>query len=657
MALVAMTGFVLMVGTLAFGGGAAAPLLVDPGVLVRYGLPTLSLSVRISSSVTIGALMLAAFALPPTHPAYERTMRIAAWSAGIWTVSSLAASVLTFSSVYLQPLRLDDRFGLLLASYFVETEFGRAWLWSTILAGLTSVGVIVARAQTPVFFAGVTAAAALWPLSELGHAAGSASHAQAVSSAFVHNVFVGMWVGGLISFALVFPSLRQSREILIPVMRRFSSIAMLSVVVVSVSGIANAAIRVGSFDALITTAYGQLVLVKTVLVALMIVAGARFRLTTIRRLETDRSPNAVAGLWRLLVGEVAVMAATVGLAVGLARTPTPVAELTPADLASPSPAEILTGRPLPPEFTVTRVFTLWDFDVIWTLIAFFGVLFYLHGVWRVVRRGDRWPLGRTISWILGLVTLWFTTNSGLALYGDYLFSAHMVAHMLLSMAIPILLVLGTPVTLAARAIQPRADGSRGAREWILLAVHSKYLALIGHPVVAAAIFAASLVVFYYSPLFRWALEDHLGHQWMTVHFLISGYLFALVLLDADPHPSRPAYPLRLVLVLATMAFHAFFGLGLIQGQGLLVPEWFGAMGRTWGLSPLADQQQGGEIAWGLGEFPTLALAILITYAWSRSDDRERTRSDRRADRDEDEELKAYNQMLQARAEADRRAGL
>ena len=157
------------------------------------------------------------------------------------------------------------------------------------------------------------------------------------------------------------------------------------------------------------------------------------------------------------------------------------------------------------------------------------------------------------------------------IYSLFLFSVHMLAHMILSMAIPLLLVLGTPVTLAARAIEPRKDGSRGAREWILGAVNSRYLKVLGHPLVAAPLFGLSLIVFYYSPLFAWALEDHLGHVWMTAHFLLTGYLFNLVLLDADPHPHRPRYPLRLVVVLATMAFHAFFGLGFVSVSSFLLP--------------------------------------------------------------------------------------
>jgi putative copper resistance protein D len=142
---------------------------------------------------------------------------------------------------------------------------------------------------------------------------------------------------------------------------------------------------------------------------------------------------------------------------------------------------------------------------------------------------------------------------------------------------------------------------------------------------------------------------------MILHFVFSGYLFAQALVGVDPSPHNPPYPLRLIIVFATMAFHAFFGLSLIYGTGLLAPEWYGAMGREWGLSPLADQQRGGEVAWSLGEIPTLALAIVVTYSWSRSDDRKNKRRDRQADRDGDQELQAYNAMLSARHAAEEKA--
>jgi cytochrome c oxidase assembly factor CtaG/putative copper export protein len=652
-AALALGGLIAALWALRFGGGAEIPLLVDPGALVRWGLPIDMLILRLSSSLTLGALLLAAFALPKTHPAYETAMNVAGWSAAVWTLSSVVAGLFTFSSVYLEPITLDDRYGSLLALFFAQTEIGQAWLWSSVLAGATTIFSIAARSYTPVFFTGVLAVAALWPLGELGHASGTASHNQAVTGAFLHNVFVGFWLGGLATLAVVYVHLRSDHVLLTSVAKRFSTISLVSVVVVSSSGLLNAWIRVGSLDGL-ATPYGALVVVKSVILASLIGWGAWYRLRIIR--DLGAASSSIPALWRLFVGELLVLGVAVGLAVALARTATPVEEIPPSELSSPTPAEFLTGRELPPEFTWSRVFTEWEIDLMWGLIAAFGAFFYLAGVVRLVRRGDRWPVWKAVTWVSAMVILWFTTSSGLYVYGIFLFSIHMVAHMILSMLIPLLMVLSTPVTLAARAISARADGSRGPREWIMGVVHSRYLGVLGHPLVAAPIFALSLIVFYYSPLFEWALSDHLGHQWMTVHFVLSGYLFALVLLDADPHPHRPSYPLRLVIVLATMAFHAFFGLGLILGEGLLVPEWFGAMGREWGLDPLADQQQGGELAWGLGEIPTVLLAILVTWSWSRGDDREQKRLDRQADRDDDEALRAYNDMLQRRADADRKAG-
>jgi len=247
--------------------------------------------------------------------------------------------------------------------------------------------------------------------------------------------------------------------------------------------------------------------------------------------------------------------------------------------------------------------------------------------------------------------LFYVTNGGVNVYEKYLFSTHMLMHMILTMAVPVLLVPGAPVTLAARAIRKRQDGSRGAREWILLAVHSKPAGVLANPLVSAVLFAGSLWVFYYTPIFSWATTDHIGHQWMIVHFLLTGYLFVQSLIGIDPVPYRLPYPFRLILLLGTMAFHAFFGLAILTGTGLFLADWYGAMG--WGTSAIEDQQAGGGIAWSVGEIPTIALAIIVAIQWSRSDEKETRRRDRNADRTDEAELKEYNAQL-ARLAAGRR---
>ncbi|RZI79760.1 MAG: cytochrome c oxidase assembly protein, partial [Microbacterium sp.] len=348
--------------------------------------------------------------------------------------------------------------------------------------------------------------------------------------------------------------------------------------------------------------------------------------------------------WTLIAVELAFMGIASGAAVALASSPPAVDTSLPT---VPTPAEVLTGAPLPPELTPERWLTMWDIDPLWALAVGFGLFFYLAGVWRLHRRGDRWPIYRTVLWVAGLLLLLWVTCGPVNAYQDYLFSMHMVGHMLLSMAIPLCLVFGAPVSLAARAVRKRDDGTRGGREWILWAVHTPFSKVITHPLFAAAMFIGSLWAFYYSELFRWSLYDHLGHEWMIVHFLISGYLFVQSLVGIDPVPLRLPYPFRLVTLIGIMAMHAFFGIAIMMSSGLFVAEWFGSMGRTWGDPPLVDQYTGGGIAWSIGEIPTLILAIVVAIQWSRSDERAQRRADRHADRTGDQELEAYNASLAA----------
>jgi putative copper resistance protein D len=257
-----------------------------------------------------------------------------------------------------------------------------------------------------------------------------------------------------------------------------------------------------------------------------------------------------------------------------------------------------------------------------------------------------------VNWVVGLVVLTYITSGPPSVYGRILFSAHMVDHMALTMVAPIFLVLGAPVTLALRALPARRDGSRGPREWLLVFVHSKFSQLVTHPLFAAANFAGSIVLFYYSDAFGYAMRNHIGHELMILHFSLTGYIFVLTMIGTDPLPRRAPYPMRLLLLLATMGFHAFFGVSIMGGTGLLAADYFGNLGRPWGPSALLDQQIGGGVAWGIGEVPTLLVAIGVAVMWSRSDARESKRTDRAADRNNDADLTAYNDMFAKLAERD-----
>ncbi len=625
---------VTALAVLAVGGELAAPLIGDPGAAVRWALPAVRAVVDLTLAVTLGGLLLLAAVVPQRSPAWARAAAVVTAAAVTWAVGSVAWLVLAFAETLGAPLS-DPAFGDRLAFFATEVEAGQllaaAALLAVVAATVPAVGL---RTPTGAAWALVLTLVAIVPVALGGHAAGTEGHRTAVSGWGLHAVGIGAWVGGLVVVALL-PRLLGAD--LPAVVRRFSALAGWAFVLVVVSGVALATTRLPDLASLAST-YGLLVVAKTAATLALGAAGWWHRRATVAALDAAGG-RATALFWRLVGAEVLLMAATVGLGVALSRSATPP---QPPDAAPVLAATGEVAPPLPLD-TAAEFFLQPRPDVLWLVVVAAMLLAYLRWVARLRSRGDAWPLGRTLAWVAGCAVLAWVTSAGPAAYAEVLFSAHMVAHMVLTMVVPPLLVVGAPVTLAVRALARRRDGSRGPREWLLLLVHSRPAAFVSRPVVAAVMFAGSIVVFYYTDLFGLALSTHVGHELMQVHFLATGYLFATVLIGVDPGAPRPAYPLRLVLLLGTMAFHAFFGVSLMSSEALLQAEWFTSLGL--GVDALADQRTGGGIAWGIGELPTVVVAIVLAVQWSRSDEREARRSDRTADRDDDAALAGYNAML------------
>ncbi|MCT9819558.1 bifunctional copper resistance protein CopD/cytochrome c oxidase assembly protein [Microbacterium sp. W1N] len=644
--ILAVAAVLALIVALSYGGGAAPLLAADPGPVVRWGLPVAKLLVNLSAAGLIGSLVVALFALRAGERPFDLALDVASVSAAVLTIAGGAVAYLTFLSIFNAQPSAGAEFGGQLGRFLVDTDVGRAWLITTIAAAVLTVLTFAVRGWLSTLLVAVLALAALVPMATQGHSGDEANHNTAVVALLLHIVGAAVWLGGLVIVVIVRPALTRAQ--MADVLARYSSIALAAFAVVAISGVARAVVGVVSWQYL-ASPYGVLLLVKVGALVAVGVIAAWYRLRLISRIREDATSRA---FWGLIALELAFLGIASGVAAALARTPPPVDTSLPE---VPSPAELLTGAPLPPELTPARWLTAWDIDMLWAFVVAFGLFFYLAGAWRMHRRGDRWPIYRTVLWVAGMLTLLWVTCGPINAYQDYLFSMHMVGHMLLSMAIPMMLVFGAPVTLAARAIRKRDDGTRGGREWILWAVHTPFANVITHPLFAAAMFIGSLWAFYYTDLFRWSLYDHIGHEWMIAHFLVSGYLFVQSLVGIDPVPLRYPYPFRLLTLIGVMAMHAFFGISIMMSSGLFVAEWFGSMGRTWGGTPLDDQYLGGGIAWSIGEIPTLILAMTVAIQWSRNDQRTQRRADRQADRTGDAELEAYNARLAELAERDARS--
>jgi cytochrome c oxidase assembly factor CtaG/putative copper export protein len=620
--------------------------LPNPGPVTTYGLPFVRAAGEIAAVLAVGSFMFAAFLVPPQttgvlDAAGYRALRLGTVASGVWTVCAALLVPLTVSDVTGQPVvsRLSPSAIWSVAS-LVDTA--SAWRWTAFLAAaVTLASLPVLRwSWTPLLFGG--SLVTLVPLALTGHSSAGGSHDMATNSLLIHLVAAALWAGGLM--ALLAHALRRGEHADLAA-RRFSALALWCFVAMALSGVVNALVRIRLGD-LLHSGYGWLVLAKATALCALGFLGWRQRRRGLAALRAD--PEARGPLIRLALVEALVFGLTFGIAVALGRTPPP-----PPAIFNPSIPAIEIGYDFAGPPTVARVLFDWRFDLIFGTAAIVMAVLYLFGVRRMRRRGDAWPVGRTLAWMCGCALLLFTTSSGLGRYMPAMFSMHMVAHMLLSMLVPILLVLGAPVTLALRTLPSAGRGEPpGPREWLLAALHARVSRFLTHPIVATMLFVAGFYGLYLGGIFDAAVSNHAAHLLMNLHFLVSGYLFYWVVIGVDPTPRQIPQLAKVAMVFATLPLHAFFGVALMGMQTVLGESFYRSLALVWHTDLLGDQRLGGGIAWAAGEVPLVLVMIALLIQWRRSDQRTAKRLDRAADRDDGAELAAYNAMLTEMARRD-----
>lgn len=613
--------------------------LPDPGPVTTYGLPFVRAVGEIAAVTATGFFLFAAFMVPPQSSGVldaggYRALRTATVASGVWAVCATLMVPLTVSDVSGQPL--STRLSLTdIWAVAGLVDIASAWRWTALFAvAVTVVSAPVLRwSWTPVLFAG--SLVTLLPLALTGHSATGGSHDIATNSLLVHLVVGAVWAGGLL--ALLVHALRGAEHAHLAA-RRFSAVALWCFVAMALSGVINALVRVSPGD-LLNSRYGLLIVAKVAALGVLGFLGWQQRRRGVAALRDD--PGGRGPLIRLALVEALVFGLTFGVAVALGRTPPP----PPRDL-NPSIPTVEIGYDLAGPPTLGRVLFDWRFDLLFGTAAIVFAIVYLVAVRKLRRRGDAWPVGRIVAWLLGCLVLLVATSSGIGRYMPAMFSMHMVAHMLLSMLAPILLVLGAPVTLALRALPAAGRGDPpGPREWLLAALHSRVSRVLTNPFVATGLFVVGFYGLYFGGIFDAAVDSHGAHVAMNLHFLLSGYLFYWVVIGVDPTP-RPIPPIaKLAMVFASLPLHAFFGVVLMGTKSVMGEGFYRSLQLDWHTDLLGDQRLGGGIAWAAGEVPLVVVLIALFVQWRRSDQRTAKRLDRAADRDDDADLAAYNRML------------
>jgi len=283
-----------------------------------------------------------------------------------------------------------------------------------------------------------------------------------------------------------------------------------------------------------------------------------------------------------------------------------------------------------PRLTPGAFLTEWSLAPVPLVITVWAVGLYLLGVHTLRRRGDRWPIGRTLAFVVaGMGSFYVATSSGLAAYDTTLLSVHMVQHMVLAMVVPLCLALGAPVTLALRTL-PGAP-----RRWLLAVVHSRVAKVLSFPPLAFLLYVVSPWALYFSDWYDASLRSAYVHEMMHVHLVLVGALFFWPLVGADPIPGRVGYPFRVLLTVLTLPFHAFLGVTIMGQETLIGGDWYpslhdGPMG-AWLPDPADDQELAGGILWGAGDLVGLVFFAVLFSQWVRSSMREAAREDRRLD--------------------------
>ncbi|MGN9838265.1 cytochrome c oxidase assembly protein [Nonomuraea sp. H19] len=576
-------GVAVLVAALRFGGGIIETEIAglpSAGPITDWGLPLVRFCLDLCAVACLGTLLAAVVLAPPRSPEAAACTRAAGWWALGLAASAALSYLLTVSSII--PMPLVD-----LLAFPDMLSFGAAIPQTqallSVLALATALVLLTLLPGVPGWMRLATAAFALLPPAYVGHAASGGDHDIAVSALISHLLAVSAWVGGLLAVLVHF---RRSDHLAV-VLPRFSTIALCCFAAVAFSGLAGAWVRLNTPAELWQTSYGLLLLAKTAVLGVLAWFGRNHR----RRTVSGVAERSVRHTFiRLAAGEVIVMVAAMGLAVGLSHTPPPVGG---------GHGETALGYELAP-FSLVALIAEFRLDPTILLLLALPAIGYLAGV----RRLAHWPAGRTLAWYAGLALTALVLLGGVGGYARAMPSVQALQHVVLSVVAPILLCLGAPFTLARKA-------TTAASQYGDLGSWSPAWRVLAHPTFLLAACTLPGLLLYGAPWLSWSLSSWAAHLVTELVFLGLGLLVFSVVTGADPLP-RPFAPAARAWLLAVVTV-VQLGLGAVLLLGPPVAAgWFSLAAPAAGVADvLADQRLAGAVFMILPLPPLGLLAVRL----------------------------------------------
>ncbi|MFL5576622.1 MAG: cytochrome c oxidase assembly protein [Gemmatimonadaceae bacterium] len=216
--------------------------------------------------------------------------------------------------------------------------------------------------------------------------------------------------------------------------------------------------------------------------------------------------------------------------------------------------------------------------------------------------GDVPSVAQRVAFFAALAVMFVSLNGPLHDLSDYyLFSGHMVQHLILTLVVPPLLIHGTPGGMLRPALRVRPVAALA--RWVT------------RPAVCFALFNVVIAAWHLPPLYNLAIRYHPVHIAQHLMFLVTAVLMWWPLLSPLPELPRLAYPGQMLYCFLMSIPMSIVAICVEMADHVLYPAYASAP-RIWGISPLQDQQIGGLIMWIPGGLFFYVVMTFVFFKWA-----------------------------------------
>jgi putative membrane protein len=239
---------------------------------------------------------------------------------------------------------------------------------------------------------------------------------------------------------------------------------------------------------------------------------------------------------------------------------------------------------------------------------------YFYGIGPLRRRRGWGPPAspwQILSFCTALAVLLVSLNGPVHDLSDYyLFSVHMVQHLVLTLVFPPLFIAGLPGWLLRPLL---------VRKGVL-----PFAGVLTRPWFAALLFSASVAVWHLGPFYDLMMRDHQVHIATHLIFMVTATLMWWPVMSPLPELPRLSPGLGMLYLFLVAIPMQVIGALITFADRVLYP-WYATAPRTWGLSPLDDQQLGGLLMWVPANLWMFAAIGVLFFSWAREEEREEKR--------------------------------